>query len=376
MGVLEGMFEVEQVPLATASIAQVVKGVDHQGKSVIIKLQRPNIHVTFQQDIGDLETVLGGFKSVGLASADKILTTIQECKPAIFEELDFKQEALNMQRFKSSLADIPWVAVPDVIRVGSKHIVMDYVPGIKVTDTARIDAAGIDRKDLAKRLMMTFIVQILRNGIFHADQHPGNIAVRENGDIVYYDFGSVIYIQEYREYLGKLIQSLVLKDVGLMIECLVNMKIITPKGSKIAIKRVFTKFIDFISNMDAKEFHVSIAETQSSIRTSSKDSFALDVRFIYMIKTANMLEGICRTLDPDFSYDSFFGEIQDILPEVPKLQQTLLQDIVNVPSSVKNMSDIISDMEEIQIDMGYDIQKLQDFIKLGFGIWFLSQFLF
>jgi predicted unusual protein kinase regulating ubiquinone biosynthesis (AarF/ABC1/UbiB family) len=358
LGILSETYTPETVPIAVASIAQVVRGTDIDGNQIIIKLMRPDIRETFTEDIADIEAVLSFAVSAGLGSAQKILKTVQEIKPAIFEELDFRQEALNMQVFRNSMQNIPWIVVPKPIRVGEKHLVMEYIPGVKVTDVAALDRLGIDKKDLARRLMESLLIQILQNGIFHADMHPGNISVKEDGTIIYYDFGSMIYIEEYKQYVGQLIQSLIFKDVGLMIECLIQMKIIKPKGSKVAIKKVFVKFIDFIETMNTMKFQLSLADTQTSIRTSSNDSFDLDNRFIYMIKTANMLEGICRTLDPDFSYSTFFGQARDLLPEIP-VQKTLAQDIMNVPSSVKNLVGIINDMEEIQMDMGSDIQKMR-----------------
>ena len=369
------MYAIYDDPIATASIAQTVRGTSIDGNDIVVKLQRPDVARQFQEDLSDLKAVLEFFTFFGDSAIDKILQTLDECQPNLMGELDFKQEVLNMQTFRKSLADIPWITVPKASRVGETYIVMNYVPGIKINDIRELRAKGFDTAEVARKIMMSFIIQVLRNGIFHSDQHSGNIAIDEkNGNIIYYDFGTIIDIRQYRSYLGVLIQSLILKDVDLMINTLVQMGIIKLKGSKAGVKKVFGTFLEYINSMNASEFHVNLATINTNIRTSSEGLFTLDVRFIYFIRTVNMLEGIARTLDPKFSYQSIFPDVQYLLPDI-NFSQMMVQDVMNIPKTIKSVNDTIVDIEESQTAIEKDIKDITKNMYTAIGVVFILQVL-
>lgn len=362
-------------PIATASIAQVVRGTCVDGGDIVVKIRRPDVARQFEEDLSDLQAVLKFFKLFGDSAVDKILQTLDECQPNLMTELNFKQEVLNMQTFRKSLADIPWVTVPKANRVGENYIVMNYIPGIKINNITELRSKGFDTAEIARKIMMSFIIQVLRNGIFHSDQHSGNIAIDAiNGNIIYYDFGTIIDIRQYRSFLGVLIQSLILKDVDLMINTLVEMGIIKLKGSKAGVKKVFNTFLEYVNSMNASEFHVNLATINSNIRNSSEGLFTLDVRFIYFIRTVNMLEGIARTLDPKFSYQSIFPDVQYLLPDI-NFSQMMVQDVMNIPKTIKSVNDTIIDIEESQMAIEQDIKDVTKNMYTAIGIVFILQML-
>ena len=179
--------------LSGASLGQVHLA-KYKGKQVIVKVTRPGIEDTVGKDIYILKRILplaSRFIDPNLRfSFDAMLAQFIE---TIYEEMDYRVEAKNLATIKHNLRSDRQIIIPNVVpELTSKHVItMEFVPGIKITDVESLDAIGIDREKLIVRVHHVFFKMLLRHSIFHADPHPGNISVGENGELILYDFGMV-----------------------------------------------------------------------------------------------------------------------------------------------------------------------------------------
>jgi predicted unusual protein kinase regulating ubiquinone biosynthesis (AarF/ABC1/UbiB family) len=181
--------EIDPVPLASASLAQVHRGRLHDGHDVAIKVQYPGIARLVAIDLRNFAFLIRVLARLEPNFDFRII--IDEVEKYVPRELDFENEAANANRMRQALAARRDVVVPAVFpAVSTKRLlVMAFEPGVRLTDVEALRQLGVDPKDLARRLVELFCDQILIHGFFHADPHPGNILVQRDGRMVLLDFG-------------------------------------------------------------------------------------------------------------------------------------------------------------------------------------------
>jgi predicted unusual protein kinase regulating ubiquinone biosynthesis (AarF/ABC1/UbiB family) len=211
---LEDVFaEVEREPIAAASLAQVHRGRLRDGREVAVKLQYPDIAEIVAIDLRNIRVLVGIFAR--LEPDFDFRAVVQEVEKYVPLELDFLHEAENAERMRAQLAARADVVVPEVVRehTSRRVLVMEYLPGVRVTDVPGLRRLGVDTADLARRLIDVFCEQILRHGFFHADPHPGNILVQPDGRLVLLDFGlAKDFPPGFREGVGRLTAAIVSGD--------------------------------------------------------------------------------------------------------------------------------------------------------------------
>ncbi len=189
---IEDIFDaIDDNPLGSASVAQVHKARLITGELVAIKVQRPHVQEVMAKDISIVRSLarrLGGFMG-----ADQFLdlqSVVDELWQSFREETDFLVEARNLEEFRRKNAHCKYLSCPKPYpELCTKHVVvMDYVEGIAIDDTVELVARGYDLSEIGEKLMANYTAQILDDGFFHADPHPGNLVVSE-GKIVYMDLG-------------------------------------------------------------------------------------------------------------------------------------------------------------------------------------------
>ncbi|MEO6027085.1 MAG: AarF/ABC1/UbiB kinase family protein [Candidatus Binatia bacterium] len=185
----EAFAELDSVPLASASLAQVHHGRLLDGREVAIKVQYPEIARLVAIDLRNFAFLIRVLARLEPSFDFRII--IDEVEKYVPRELDFENEAANGNRMRQALAARRDVVVPEVFpAISTKRLlVMAYEPGVRITDLEALRQLGLDPKDLARRLVEVFADQILIHGFFHADPHPGNILVQRDGRMVLLDFG-------------------------------------------------------------------------------------------------------------------------------------------------------------------------------------------
>jgi len=181
--------EFDERPLASASLAQVHRARLHDGRDVAVKVQYPEIAGLVDIDLANLRFFVNILARIERNFDLRLI--LREVSKYVRLELDFEHEAENAERIRDNMSQRSDVIVPRVLRELStkKVLVMEYVDGVKVTDVGGLAAAGIDKQDVARLLSDVFCHQILIDGFFHADPHPGNIMVQPGPRLVLVDFG-------------------------------------------------------------------------------------------------------------------------------------------------------------------------------------------
>jgi ubiquinone biosynthesis protein len=185
----------EPQPFAAASTAQVHRASLKDGTPVAVKVQRPNIYSQMKADIGIMQNAarVVSTRSEYARSID-LVGMLDEFGSSVLRELDYTGEIYNAMRLKQNLAGIPSAHVPNIfIELStSKVITLEFIQGVKVNNTAAIDAAGLDRRELARTTLRALVKMLMIDGFFHADPHPGNVLVNlTTGDLTFIDTGMI-----------------------------------------------------------------------------------------------------------------------------------------------------------------------------------------
>jgi len=182
----------ENTPLASASIAQVHAARLHDGREVVVKVVRPDIEQTIRRDL-ELMYLLAGMVQRYWSEGKRLrpVDVVREYEKTIFDELDMMREGSNASLLRRNFENSPLIYIPEIYWpwVRRNVMVMERISGIPVSDIEAIKAAGIDLKQLAERGVEIFFTQAFQHNFFHADMHPGNIFVADNGQYIAVDFG-------------------------------------------------------------------------------------------------------------------------------------------------------------------------------------------
>ena len=295
----------EPIPLAAASLGQVHKAVLHSGEAVVVKIQRPGLKQLFEIDLKILKGITRYFQNHPKWGRGRDWVGIyEECCRILWEEIDYLNEGRNADTFRRNFRAQEWVKVPRVYwRYASPRVLtLEYVPGIKISQYEALEAAGLDRKILARQGAEAYLHQLLNNGFFHADTHPGNIAVSPNGALIFYDFGMMGKIQSnVREGLMDTLFGVASKDGERVVNSLINLGALAPSDDMGPVRRSVQYMLDhFMDKPFEKQSVASISEDLYEI--AYDQPFRFPATFTFVMRAFSTLEGVGKGLDPDFSF--------------------------------------------------------------------------
>jgi len=277
-----------------ASLGQVYLAT-YNGQQVIVKVSRPDIEKIIEKDIAILKSILPvatRFIDPNLRfSAEAMLSQFIE---TIHEEMDYRIEADNLITIKHNLKSDHMVIIPNVIlELTTQHVItLEYVPGIKITDIASLDKAGIDREKLVIRVHHIFFKMLLQHSIFHADPHPGNISVTNAGEIILYDFGMVGRLEnETRLKLIRLYLSLVEKDPSRAVNVLIELGTLEPTVNRYVVEKALELSIQSLHGEEVDRMEVR-ALMDLANKTLSKFPFRLPKNLALYMRMTSIVEGI------------------------------------------------------------------------------------
>ncbi|OAY67466.1 Uncharacterized protein ACMD2_19287 [Ananas comosus] len=353
--------EFEDWPIAAASLGQVHRAVLHNGEKVAVKVQRPGLKKLFDIDLRNLKLVAEYFQrseTFGGPSRDWI-GIYDECSKILYQEIDYINEGKNADRFRRDFRNIKWVRVPLVMwdYTSQKVLTLEYVPGIKVNSLSQIDARGFSRSLIASRAIESYLIQILKTGFFHADPHPGNLAIDKDGSLIYYDFGMMGEIKSFtREKLLELFYSIYEKDANKVMKCLIDLEALQPTGDLSPVRRSIQFFLDNLLSQTPDQQQTLAAIGEDLFAIAQDQPFRFPSTFTFVIRAFSTLEGIGYTLDPGFSF---------VKVAAPYAQE-LLDIKQNQPGGVELVEEIrkqANDARNSTMSMPYRIQRIEDFVK-------------
>ena len=295
----------EPTPLAAASLGQVHRAQLHSGEEVVVKIQRPGLKQLFTIDLAILKRISQYFQNHPYWGKGRDWMGIyEECCKILWEETDYLNEGRNADNFRRNFRHLDWVNVPRVYwRYASPRVLtLEYLPGIKISHYEAIEAAGLDRKILARLGAEAYLRQLLNDGFFHADPHPGNIAVAPDGALIFYDFGMMGRIKaNVREGLMETLFGIAEKNADRVIASLIELDALKPTGDLSPVRRSIQYMLD--NFMDKPFEDQSIDAIGEDLYEIAYDQpFRFPATFTFVMRAFSTLEGVGKGLDPDFNF--------------------------------------------------------------------------
>ena len=293
--------EIEENPMASASIGQVFRAKLKTGEKVVIKIQRENIRPVVEADLGIMKNLAKTLeKYYDVLKRMNISEIVESFEKMLNEELSLNNELNNMLRFANNFKNDSRIHVPVVYKTLSNDriLTMEMIEGFKITDAENIIKIGIETKKVARTGLDLYLTQFLKHGFFHADPHPGNIFIKENGQIVFIDFGAMgrLYPNE-RELLINLIIYSLKKDVKKMIETIRELAVKFEVADEKKFERELYGLIELVDENSLENIDVvTIFEKARKIFRNNQILLSEDIYLL--VKGIGQIEGIGRHLDP------------------------------------------------------------------------------
>ena len=298
------IIDLEEAPLGSASLAQVHRASLRSGRQVVLKVQRPGLDTLFRHDLEVLQQVAAAVqRHPRWGQGRDWLGIAQECRRVLLRELDFRLEAEHAARFRQQFLDDPQIRIPAVVwELSSRRVLcLDYVPGIKISDRQALIDAGIDPSAVAEKGAASYLQQLVRDGFFHADPHPGNLAVASDGALIYYDFGMMGQLSgRLRSRLGRMVTAAAARDAGALVAELQQAGVLAPGIDPGPVRRLVRVMLtealtppfsaDVLSKLSGDLYDLVYGQP-----------FRLPPELIFVMRALSTFEGVGRSLDPGFS---------------------------------------------------------------------------
>lgn len=297
--------EFELQPVAAASLGQVYRARLHSGEEVAVKVQRPNLEATIKGDLEILKKVANFAERYPQLNENADWSgMLREFNETIHEEMDYAAEGRNAERFRENFQNWDNIHVPKIYwnATTSKVLTMEFIHGTKVTDLEEQARQGISPEKVNRLLIKTYLKQLLEDGFFHADPHPGNLLVMSDGRLAFFDFGMVGRITP--ELQSKMIDAffhVVSKDPAGIAQDLIDLDFMKPGVDVKSVRPVVEKMFEFHLNLKLKD--VNFKELTYDLADVMYDyPFRLPSNFTYIMRALMTLEGIGIITDPDFNF--------------------------------------------------------------------------
>lgn len=337
---------IDTSPIASASLGQVHHGTLVSGEKVAIKIMRPGIEELVRIDLKAIKNVVLLIKLFTDWNSFIDLDAIyQEFHDTIWDELDYLQEGQNAEKISANSRDDEDFLAPGIYweYTTKRVLTMEYMEGIKINDYAAIEELGLDRKLIAARLLEIYVRQILVDGFYHADPHPGNLFVTTEGRIIMVDFGMVGAISvEMRVILVDMVKAIVSRDYPAVVNYFKQLGFLRVDADNNTVTRAVSLFLEHTLG---SSFDISSADLNLFLQDLEvllyEQPFQVPARFTFLGRALGTLYGICIGLDPGINFidvsrpyvDKFLGSTGSSYWDIIKEKTTdIATSLIELPS--------------------------------------------
>ena len=295
--------ELSPHPIAAASLGQVYKGkLKSTGEEVAVKVQRPDLREGITIDLYILRRLAGWAQRTFKRVRSDLVGILDELGDRIFEEMDYIHEGQNAERFFQLYGHMKDVYVPNIYweYTNRRVLTMEWINGTKLTNTAELNAQGIDARYLIEVGVQCSLRQLLEHGFFHADPHPGNLLATTDGKLAYLDFGMMSEIKPLQRYgLIEAIVHVVNRDFEGLAKDYVNLDFLSPETDLTPIIPAFARVFADAEGASVADLNIkSITDELSALMYEYP--FRVPPYYALIIRSLVTLEGIAIYIDPNF----------------------------------------------------------------------------
>lgn len=303
-------------PIASASIAQVYRATLPGGQSVVVKIQRPGIESIIKTDMDILhDLAVMAERHIPESKQFNPVTMVYELNRALRQELDFVNEARNIDIFRHNFENFPGVHVPRVYwdYTSARVVTMEFIDGIKISEREKLLQAGIDLKKLVQTGANFILKQIFEDGFFHADPHPGNLLVTRDQILAPVDFGIMGRLDEWlMNEMAEISLATIRKDVNMILRSLINLGVLAETVDTNSLRQDIYELLLRYYGIPLKNISMKSAFSEI-LDIFSRHRLQAPANFLLLARTLGSYEDIGRKLDPDFNI------IEEIKPYIQKL---------------------------------------------------------
>jgi len=345
-------------PIAAASLSQVHKAVLKEGDIVAVKVQRPGIYSKIETDLEIMYNIAYLLeKHIDEIRYFNLTKIVEEFDKAIHKELNFLNEATNIERFVSNFKNDQRIYVPKIYRnyCTSKILIMEYIEGIKISEINKFENINIDKKLLIKRGGDIILKQIFEHRFFHADPHPGNIFVLPGNIICFIDYGMMgTLTQTTKNLIISVVSGIISNDINKIIRS--TIKLCEPKGD-INLKKLESNLTDLIDKYYYKSlYQIDISEIVNDlIKFFPENNIKLPSDLYSLGKTLLILQALGQILDPEYN----------IAKEIEPYIKKLLKEEFSIKNIKKDLITYFEGFIELAKILPFETQEIIEKIKSG-----------
>ncbi|MBE6495307.1 MAG: AarF/ABC1/UbiB kinase family protein [Methanobrevibacter thaueri] len=295
--------EIDEEPIGSASIGQVYKAkLKSTGEDVAIKVQKPNSREVIESDVRIMKFLAIRIdRYLSITQTYNLPAMVSEFERSIFKEINYLEEVMNMQNLSKNFKNVSYIKIPKAYTdyCTEKLITMELIDGIVVSDLMEGDYPEINKKKIASYGVKSYFKQIMTDGFFHADPHPGNLIVTEDQKLCYIDEGMMgILNDDFKENLAELILLLISGNTNNIIKQLIYMDIITPAQNTDELK---ADVDDLLTRYYGAELKNMDGAMEDLLNVMVKNKVVLPREFVMIGRGITLIEDTGKKLDPKFN---------------------------------------------------------------------------
>lgn len=314
----------EEESISAASLGQ-VHVAEINGAKVAVKVRRPDIEKKVEADIWSMQRIKPILmRYIDDARSFSLKTLVEEFSESIEEEMDYQREFQELQIVRDNFKDYDDLIIPRPIKTHSsdKVITMRFVDGIKIDNIDKIREKGIDTEELATRIQEIYFEMVVEDGVFHADPHPGNLAVKPDGRLVIYDFGMTGRVsEEQQKSIVELYVAISRDEIDKAIDAMIDLDVLNDDADRDVIKEGLKLAIK-----DAKGESVSEQQIQDVLESAQSQLYEFPFRippnFALLLRVSTVANAVCYQLNPEID---FIGEVTEILKSKGYVRKVVLR---------------------------------------------------
>lgn len=361
--------EISPNPIAAASLGQVYKGRLKTGEAVAIKVQRPDLAEKIALDVYILRGLAAWAQRQFKGIRSDLVGILDEFAGRLFEEMDYTQEGQNAERFDRLYGSLTNIYIPTIYwdYTHTRVLTMEWIEGTKLSYPERIEAQGVDARELIDAGIQCSLRQLLEHGFFHADPHPGNLLGMANGKLAYLDFGMMSEIQvEQRYSLINAIVHIVNREFEALAQDYVNLGFLTPETDLDPIASALG--VVFQDALGASVGDLNINRIFQQLSDLMYDyPFRVPAYYALIVRSLLSMEGIAIGVDPNFKVLSAaypYVAKRLLTDPAPELRQSL-RDLLLKDGSFRwnRLENLLRNARNIQdYDLGTTLNQAMDFL--------------